>query len=620
METSDGTQTGKLPGFPKRLIMCCDGTWMDSLGKKSFEPPSNVTRMSRGLCRTCSDGTHQIINYFAGVGTANTVDQFTGGAFGMGLDADIRQVYNFICTNYVEGDEIVLIGFSRGAFTARSTADMIGSLGLLTPEGLDRFYRIFDDYENIGNTTRDTDDFLVPGLPEYNNSHGAAKAKWEVERMLAYKQGLKALKYTRDTFSDGETEIRIKALAVFDTVGTLGIPPAPVIGVRGSADQWRFTNTQISDKVEYAFQALGLDEPRYAFRPSLWERLPGSKTNLKQVWFPGTHANVGGGWYDQQLANITLAWMADQLSTIGVEFNFARMTAIFNDVLRFSSAHPFPFAPQKGISLPKFLKKPPPPKPWGADQVFHHPFTAAKRDEVECDGNDVHPPLPEGGDVKSLWQFARPWALGQIRAPTSTLQTWAGKVVRRPGLVVRVDEDTGVDTAEPLLDTAETIHSSVRVRLACGGLGVDDRDTWPCESLLGATPDGKPMWRLERAPTEHRGRRGSQYVPREVTIAGGEYPAKVMYAVGADDCSWKWVYQGTVVGTGASQFPQSTELREEPLEGFWERYLLSVLAGEPDVWKYAFRGLPLPESSGEGKNGAAGKRSSVLGVFSTNGK
>jgi len=50
------------------------------------DPPSNVTRISRVFCRTCSDGTHQIINYFPGVGTANAIDQFTGGAFGMGLD------------------------------------------------------------------------------------------------------------------------------------------------------------------------------------------------------------------------------------------------------------------------------------------------------------------------------------------------------------------------------------------------------------------------------------------------------------------------------------------------------------------------------------------------------
>ena len=46
-------------------------------------------------------------------------------------DKDIREIYNYICNNYVDGDEIILTGFSRGAFTARSVADMISSVGLL---------------------------------------------------------------------------------------------------------------------------------------------------------------------------------------------------------------------------------------------------------------------------------------------------------------------------------------------------------------------------------------------------------------------------------------------------------------------------------------------------------
>lgn len=220
---------------------------------------------------------------------------------------DIREVYNFICTNYVDGDEIFLIGFSRGAFTARSTADMIASLGILMPDGLDRFYSIFHDYMYMGTPSRNKTEFVVPNLPEYKGQKGQAKIEWEAERMKMYKEQLIELGYTRDKFSDKKTDITIKALGVWDTVGALGIPPAPVIGVRGSSNQWAFTHTQISDKVEHAFQALALDEPRYAFRPALWERLPGSKTNLKQVWFPGTHANVGGGWYDQQIADITLA-------------------------------------------------------------------------------------------------------------------------------------------------------------------------------------------------------------------------------------------------------------------------------------------------------------------------
>jgi uncharacterized protein (DUF2235 family) len=155
------------------------------------EPPSNVTRISRVLCRTCCDGTHQVINYFAGVGTANSIDRFTGGAFGMGLDQDIREVYNFICTNYVDGDDIILIGFSRGAFTARSVADMIASVGLLTPEGFERFHAIFEDYENMGNPTRDPAEYMVGDLPAYNGSHGQAKIQWESARMVQYKNWLK---------------------------------------------------------------------------------------------------------------------------------------------------------------------------------------------------------------------------------------------------------------------------------------------------------------------------------------------------------------------------------------------------------------------------------------------
>jgi uncharacterized protein (DUF2235 family) len=162
----------------------------------STEPPSNVTRISRVFSRTCSDGTHQVINYFPGVGTANSIDRFTGGAFGIGLDQDIREVYNFICTNYVDGDSIILVGFSRGAFTARSVADMIASVGLLTPEGFDYFYAIFEDYETIGKSSRHSDDYLIPGLPEYNGSHGQAKIEWENARMRRYKDGLREVRFS----------------------------------------------------------------------------------------------------------------------------------------------------------------------------------------------------------------------------------------------------------------------------------------------------------------------------------------------------------------------------------------------------------------------------------------
>ena len=67
---------------------------------------------------------------------------------GAGLPEHVREAYAFIADNYREGDEIFLIGFSRGAFTARSIAGFIASVGLLTAKGMAFFYTVFKDWEN----------------------------------------------------------------------------------------------------------------------------------------------------------------------------------------------------------------------------------------------------------------------------------------------------------------------------------------------------------------------------------------------------------------------------------------------------------------------------------------
>lgn len=71
-----------------------------------------------------------------------------GGATGEGLSENIREAYGFLASNYDRGDEIFLLGFSRGAFTARSICAMINSVGLLTMRGMEDFYPIFKDWEN----------------------------------------------------------------------------------------------------------------------------------------------------------------------------------------------------------------------------------------------------------------------------------------------------------------------------------------------------------------------------------------------------------------------------------------------------------------------------------------
>lgn len=109
---------------------------------------------------------------------------------------DIREAYNFICVNYVDDDDIVLIGFSRGAFTARSIADLVSSIGLLNVEGMAYFYSIFEDYENIGDEHRSSQDFLDDSasiLTPYNGEKGKAKILWENKRKDEYRDWLRAV-------------------------------------------------------------------------------------------------------------------------------------------------------------------------------------------------------------------------------------------------------------------------------------------------------------------------------------------------------------------------------------------------------------------------------------------
>lgn len=96
----------------------------------------------------------------------------------------------------MDGDDIILTGFSRGAFTARSIADLIASIGLLTTEGMAWFYSIFEDYENMADKNRSKSQFLDDSykfLTKYNGEKDKAKILWENKRKEEYKRWLKSV-------------------------------------------------------------------------------------------------------------------------------------------------------------------------------------------------------------------------------------------------------------------------------------------------------------------------------------------------------------------------------------------------------------------------------------------
>lgn len=266
--------------------------------------------------------------------------------------------------------------------------------------------------------------------------------------------------------------------------------------------------------------------------------------------------------------------MCDQLSSIGVEFNYDHMSQLFLQGLRWAAAHPFPYLPSTSRDDPL---------PWANDDIFPAArLSGLPRDEKDDSSND-----PGTNDVAKLWETARPWSLGQTRAPTSLLQKALGETIRRPGLFMRINEDTNEATHEPLLHTGEAIHSSARVRLACGGLDMNDEATWTCRPLRQDKDDGGELWVLEHDET---GIPSVEDAGEEISETTGIEGDNALYSILPTDGKYQWVYTKPVNGTEdelQTRVPQSISLPEEPLVGPSERLLLALTTGEQDVWRYA---------------------------------
>lgn len=270
----------------KRIVICADGTWnhRDQLDKESKKRrPTNVTKLARAVLPRSPDGVHQIVFYSDGLGTRGGMDSLTGGAFGHGIEENIRQLYRSIVYNYEPGDHIFLFGFSRGAFTVRSLAGFMDFAGLLEKD----------------------DDYFTPELYScYESGQGAGTAAWN--------QANRKVKGTRPCPP-------IQMIGVWDTVGALGAPGA--LGQWINPSKYRYHNVSLGSSVQNAFHALAVDERRKPFAPTLWSRPVNWPGQLVQAWFPGVHSNVGGGYTPDGLANCALWWMVGEASSLGLAFD-----------------------------------------------------------------------------------------------------------------------------------------------------------------------------------------------------------------------------------------------------------------------------------------------------------
>jgi uncharacterized protein (DUF2235 family) len=267
----------------KRLVLCCDGTWNTPDQEVGGRPcPTNVTKLALAVADVGADGKEQRIAYRRGVGTTRW-ERLRGGAFGFGLSRVVKDGYRFLVENFEPDDELFLFGFSRGAYTARSTAGLIRNAGVLRREHADRIDEAYALYRDRNTHPRGTESRLF-----------------------------------RRSYSH---ETRIRCIGVWDTVGALGIPLSGLRWANAFNRRWQFHDTDLSTTVDAAFQALAIDEQRRPFEPSLWQQQEDAgDQRLEQVWFAGDHCDVGGGHRDAALADIALLWMAERARSCGLTF------------------------------------------------------------------------------------------------------------------------------------------------------------------------------------------------------------------------------------------------------------------------------------------------------------
>ncbi|TGJ86864.1 hypothetical protein E0Z10_g1916 [Xylaria hypoxylon] len=296
-----------IPGFlgtrphptRRRLIVCCDGTWHDN---DTEDPLSNVARIA--MCISSDDPNPnfpftQILHYQSGVGTsAFALENLYEGAVASAISEDIRDAYSFICDNFTSHrDEIILIGFSRGAFTVRAVATLLHDIGVLRGAGRYCLSRLYNLWEKQMPTVSPTHVQHSARQPSYEKTQERKELFGFVEHLLINKLTRKGVK--------------IKACAVWDTVSALG-PKLPRRLPQMRSHKLAFVDSKLCPSIQRGFQALALDEKRFHFQPKLWVKHKPTQ-ELKQCWFRGSHANIGGGISNFGLANLSLAWMICQL-------------------------------------------------------------------------------------------------------------------------------------------------------------------------------------------------------------------------------------------------------------------------------------------------------------------
>ena len=221
--------------MPKNILIFSDGTGQIG-GLRPDQRLSNVYKLYRAT-RPGPDSPisprDQVAFYDAGLGagevggwTFRRTRNMLAAAVGTGIDENVIDCYAAIIAYYEPGDRICLFGFSRGAYTVRTLANVLNLCGVPTRNGDG------GPVPRYGPKLREIAGDAVRYV--YNHGAGSRREKFEGERER------KAERF-RDRYGSqgigagGEAQGNVQPffIGVFDTVAALGSRSATVLAAVG---------------------------------------------------------------------------------------------------------------------------------------------------------------------------------------------------------------------------------------------------------------------------------------------------------------------------------------------------------------------------------------------------
>ncbi|KAG8214503.1 hypothetical protein J3R82DRAFT_9559 [Butyriboletus roseoflavus] len=294
---------------------------------------------------------HQVLFRRNGLGWHRFWMKHLAGTY---LDEHVMGGYKYLMDNYHTGDKICLLGFSRGAYTARALAGMLHKVGLLPRDNLQQVnfaYKAFKRTDKLGvklaagfkrTFSRDVKVEFV-GVWDTVQSTGIL-----VSRMLPFTESNNVIKVFRHALSLDEHRARFRPNLYHwppqdnepDQVAELkDAATRKAHAVKSTFKRFfkgKDPRAQLNQAAGFKPLADGAQrngdgndvasdttEPKAKFAAD--ELSPG--TDVLEVWFSGCHSDIGGGNVQDDvkvsLAQIALHWMVEQViqSQCGILFD-----------------------------------------------------------------------------------------------------------------------------------------------------------------------------------------------------------------------------------------------------------------------------------------------------------